>query len=140
MVDKLSDVAAPDLLELVGKALLSLILGVVAWLITLAVAPGGWTLTLLPTTAAAVMYWATATQLVRRGVLRTSGRLRTLCVSVLIACVVSTLAFALVFALVSTMAISSRAAFRADLVVIVAIDAALVGLVLGALWRRHTDA
>lgn len=130
----------PDTLELIGKALLSLLIGVLAWLLALALAPDGWTLTLLPTTAAAVLYWVAATQLVKRGVLCTSGRLHTLFVSVLIACLVSTLAFALAFALGSAMASPSRPAFRADLVLIVAIDAAFVGLVLGAFWRRSTDA
>jgi hypothetical protein len=140
LADKFTGTATPDMLELLGKALLSLVIGAVAWLSTLAVAPEGWTLTLLPTIAAAVLYWVVATQFVRRGVLSTTGRLRTLFMSVLIACVVSSLAFALSFALGSAMARPSRTAFRADLMLIVAIDAALVGLVLGALWRKHTDA
>jgi hypothetical protein len=140
LADKFTGTATPDMLELLGKALVSLLIGAVAWLSTLAVAPQGWTVTLLPTTAAAVLYWVAATQLVRRGVLRATSRLRTLFMSVLIACVVSTLAFALSFALGSAMASPSRTAFRADLVLIVAIDAALVGLVLGALWRKRTDA
>jgi hypothetical protein len=140
LADKFTGNATPDMLELVGNALLSLLIGAVAWLSTLAVAPQGWTVTLLPTIAAAVLYWVAATQLVVRGVLRTTSRLRTLFISVLIACVVSALAFALSFALGSAMASPSRTAFRADLMLIVAVDAALVGLVLGALWRKHTDA
>ena len=140
LANKFTGTATPDMLELLGKALLSLLIGAVGWLSTLAVAPQGWTVTLLPTIAAAVLYWAVATQLARPGVLRTTGRLRTLFVSVLIACVVSTLAFALSFAMGSAMASPSRTAFPADLVLIVAIDAAFVGLVLGALWRKQTDA
>lgn len=125
-----------DALEMAGKAALGLLMGGLAWLIGLLRVADGWMVTLLPTTAAAIVYRLTALWLVRRGTVQPATRPRAALLSALVACGVSVPVFALAWAARAWLAGAPQAAFRGELVLVVAVDAVLVGLVLGLLWRR----
>lgn len=125
-----------DAVEVAGKAALGLLMGGLAWLIGLLMVADGWMVTLLPTTAAALLFRLTALWLVQHGAIQPATRLRAALMSAGVACGVSVPVFAAAWAARAWLAGTGPATFRGDLVLVVAVDAVLVGLVLGLFWRR----
>lgn len=128
--------AGADVLEIVSKAAMALLIGMTVWLSWLFGMSGGWMLTLLPTVSAALLFRVAALRLVRFGRWLPHSRLQACVLSALIACGVATPVFALLWAARAWLGEAPVALVRSDLLQVVAIDAVLVGLVLGLFWRR----
>jgi hypothetical protein len=126
-------------LSVVTNFLLVALLGAFAWLAAVFMRDG-WVFTLLPTALAAVLYWVTSEQAVQRKLLRLTTRFHSILASSFIACVVSTATFAVVVAVTAHLSNRSEGWFPGNVIAIVSIDSALLGVLLGVFWRERSDA
>lgn len=121
-----------------GPLVFGAFFGAALWVVA-AFSPVGFLYTVLPTAATAAMYWALARRAARGPGPGLESRWRVIAVSAGLALLAASAVFALAALVEFTLRpAGTRPVFGGWTFPIVAVDAALVGLLVGAFWRRRS--